>query len=164
MGPEDLHHQPDDGSPQDTLTANPGVNYQCPGPTNWCSAPRPGPGVGFAVGQTGKWAILKNIESNWGEIKLKRPARSIFSTIDDILAIDWLNHNVVVGGARSGKVLLGDTRIQESETALRLWAHEGIQHVRVLNSQRIVVGSLNDKVCTFVVLVAAEQTLAALAL
>lgn len=54
----------------------------------------------------------------------------------------------MLGGARSGKVLLDDTRVSGGEAALRLWAHKGIQHVRVLDSNKIVVGSLDNKVCT----------------
>jgi len=145
---EDFHGQPDDGSPRDIISADPGVVYRYPCPTNWCSAPRPGPGVGFAVGRTGQWAIFNETESNWGEMWLRTPARSIVSNREDILAINWLNHHVVVGGARSGKVLLDDTRVPGGEATLRLWAYEGIQHVRVLDSNKIVVGSSNNKVCT----------------
>jgi len=79
---------------------------------------------------------------------LRTPARSIVSNREDILAIDWLNHHVVVGGAKSGKILLDDTRVPGCEATLRLWAYEGIQHVRVLDSNKIVVGSSNNKVCT----------------
>lgn len=145
---EGFHRQPDDGSPRDIISADPGVVYRYVCPTNWCSAPRPGTGVGFAVGRTGQWAIFNETESNWGEMWLRTPARSIVSSRDDILAINWLNHHVVIGGARSGKVLLDDMRVSEGETALRLWAYEGIQHVRALDSNRIVVGSSSNKVCT----------------
>jgi len=117
---EDFHGQPGDGSPRDIISADPGVVYRYLCPTNWCSAPRPGPGVGFAVGRTGQWAIFNETESNWGEMWLRTQARSIVSNREDILAIDWLNHHVVVGGARSGKVLLDDTRVPGGEATLRL--------------------------------------------
>ena len=90
--------------------------------------------------------ILNDVEVSRGGVATKAPHRSLLSGKDDFLAVDWLDQNTVIGGARSGKVLLGDIRAPLGDFALRIRFHKGIQHVRSLDDNRIVIGALNSKV------------------
>ena len=146
VDPEVFHEQRGFGIAGSIISDNVNMNYRFEKPTNWCSAARPGPGVGFAIGRKGHWAILTNVEATSGHLSLIHASPSLLDSKDDILAVDWLNYNTVVGGARSGKVLLGDVRTHTGDFSLRIKADEGIQHVRTLDSNKIVVGSLNNKV------------------
>lgn len=147
--PDVLHTDFNYESSSGIISTHPDIiyDYGDSGCINWCSAPRPGYSADFAIGRTGHWAILNDQDDQWGAICRKTPPRSLLPKNDDILSVDWLDSNVVIGGARSGRVLLGDVRTTDGGTALRLLAHRGIQHVRALDSNRIVVAALENEVC-----------------
>ena len=146
---ENFYEERRQGFPPNVISSGPDIVYSERGSRNWCSAPRPGPGAGFVVGRTGHWAILTNMETYHGVIYKQIPHATLLPGNDDVLAVDWLNRDTAVGGTRSGRVLLGDVRSNEGDFALRIQAHRGVQHVRVLDSNRILVGALNNKVRTF---------------
>lgn len=146
--PELFHAETHDETPQDIPGGPFGLIFNLAGSRNWCSAARPGSAAGFAVGRTGHFAMLNDLENGGGHVSTKTPDPGLLSARDDILAVDWLNQNILVGGARSGKVLLGDIRTSGGEFGLRFQFHRGIQHVKTLDSNRIAVAALNSKVRT----------------
>ncbi len=127
-----------------------------------CASSRPGPHVGFAIGAAGQWDIINAADSamiSEGSNRWWKPGRDVIKPkraslgeilleeTDDILAVDWLNHDTVFGGTRSGKVLLADLREPDGEIVQKIVAHRGIQRVRTIDSNRLVVAALGNKVC-----------------
>ena len=64
--------------------------------------------------------------------------------ISDTIAVDWLDHNVVLSGCRNGQVRLWDTRTIGTSIPLR--HPSSITHARRLNESMIVVAGLKHQV------------------
>lgn len=62
----------------------------------------------------------------------------------DTLAVDWLDQNVVISGARNGQIRLWDTR--NNGTSTRMLHPSCTTHVRRLNEHMIVVAGLMHQV------------------
>ena len=68
----------------------------------------------------------------------------------DVLAVDWLNENVVLNGSRDGFLRLWDVRIPTLEgTSAPLKHPSTINHVRRLNENRIVVAGIKNKLSVY---------------
>ena len=126
----------------DTMIDHPAVNISVHTDI-WCSAARQQE-PGFAVGHTGCVNVITPQESGWDFSGFSRPRGSKLSRNDRVQAIDWLDHNTIVEGVRSGKVLLEDIRNRDS--AIRILTERGIHHVRTLNNNKIVVAGMRNQV------------------
>ncbi len=99
----------------------------------------------FAIGTARGTCLVAEAEAQW-----QWSASTTFSNIvgkgtrSDILAVSWLDANVVVNGSRDRKVLLWDTR-DPAGTALRFMAPSTISHVKALDANRILVAGIEDK-------------------
>lgn len=71
-------------------------------------------------------------------------ADEVCASATDILAVDWLDENVVVAGGRDGAVRLWDARSRGKST--RLQFPSCISHVKAVGGSRIVVAGLGDNV------------------
>ena len=142
MQPEDCQKQ-HSLNDLESLVDHPAVNISVDTDI-WCSAARPSD-PGFAVGLTGRMNVLFPRESGWDMSECRRSQRINLSKNDRIHAIDWLDSNVILQGIRTGKVLLMDLRSQCS--APRLQHPEGINYVRALDQNRIVVAGVKNRVC-----------------
>lgn len=71
-------------------------------------------------------------------------ADEVCASATDILAVDWLDENVVVAGGRDGAVPLWDARSRGKST--RLQFPSCISHVKAVGGSRIVVAGLEDNV------------------
>lgn len=71
-------------------------------------------------------------------------ADEVCASATDILAVDWLDENVVVAGGRDGTVRLWDARSRGKTT--RLQFPSCISQVKAINGSRVVVAGLQDNV------------------
>ena len=71
-------------------------------------------------------------------------ADEVCSSATDILAVDWLDENVVVAGGRDGGVRLWDARSRGQST--RLQFPSTISHVKAVGSSRVIVAGLKNNV------------------
>ena len=71
-------------------------------------------------------------------------ADEVCASATDILAVDWLDENVVVAGGRDGAVRLWDARSRGKIT--RLQFPSCISQVKAIKGSRVVVAGLQDNV------------------
>lgn len=74
-------------------------------------------------------------------------ADEVCASATDILAVDWLDENVVVAGGRDGAVRLWDARSHGKST--RLQFPSCISHVKAIGGSRIVVAGLENNVSLY---------------
>lgn len=111
--------------------------------TYWSSAAKPDLTVAeFVVGTSSGMFRMYISEGGW-----ESSSTGCFraQAHDDTLAVEWLNHNLIMGGQRDGLVRLWDTRSDGFNVRLR---HPTmVNHVRKLDEYRVVVAGLKNQVC-----------------
>ena len=77
--------------------------------------------------------------------------RSMGEKAVDVLDVDWLNENVVMSGCRDGSVRLWDVRSKSlaSGTSIPFVHPSAINYVRRINSNRIVVAGIENRMCVY---------------
>lgn len=117
------------------LKHNPNVTYRA-------STAHPDPGVtSFAVAGSQNAFILKESQGRWTtEVGARDP------DAPDVMAVDWLSPNVVIRGDSDGGVRLWDIRSHGESRANRIQHPSGINHVRRLDDNTIVVAGLESQV------------------
>ncbi len=109
----------------------------------WTSAAKPDmTSTMFVVGGNLGIVILTEREEGWlCDQHTQPPPRH------DVMSVDWLDRNTFIGGDRSGKVRLWDTRHQG--TSLRFVSPSSITHVKKMGAHSIVVaGNTASSVCS----------------
>ncbi|MCJ1276180.1 hypothetical protein MMC21_003985 [Puttea exsequens] len=68
----------------------------------------------------------------------------------DVLAVDWLDRNIVLNGFRDGTVRLWDTRATGMDAVSTRVKHGScVAHVRAINEHVIVVAGMHNRLCTY---------------
>jgi len=121
-----------DDSPPVVLESTTDTSY-------WASAARNSPTVGcFAVATTQGILLVEQNPDTWVQNR-----HADFKS-SDTLAVDWLDQNVVISGARNGQIRLWD--IRNNGTSTRMLHPSCTTHVRRLNEHMIVVAGLMHQV------------------
>ncbi|KAA6409998.1 MAG: hypothetical protein FRX48_06612 [Lasallia pustulata] len=106
--------------------------------TLWASAAQPSSSptsTKFAIGTSSSIMLVDEAQGSWS-------ADEVCASATDILAVDWLDENVVVAGGRDGTVRLWDARSRGKTT--RLQFPSCISQVKAINGSRVVVAGLQD--------------------
>lgn len=126
--------------------------------TFWASSPRPDPTTSdFAIATTYGSTLIVGSESSWSLHRTQRFERerlffdAAAARSSEVLAVDWLDANVLLNGCRDGAVRLWDTRFQGlAGTSQRIRHPTCINHVRRLGgANRIVVAGLQGRMAVY---------------
>ena len=116
--------------------------------TYWASAARPvSHRSDFALATSSGTRLIAEDQTGFSiERGMKfRPDREV-----DILAVDWLNENVVLNGSRDGFLRLWDVRINALAGSSTPLKHPTpINHVRNMNGNRIAVAGIKNTLCVY---------------
>ncbi|MCJ1224230.1 hypothetical protein MMC12_000874 [Toensbergia leucococca] len=116
--------------------------------TFWASAAKPhSASPAFALGSSWGMAVLNSNGRFLGDIIQSGFNTHDYDSIGDILTVDWLDENVVLGGARNGNVWLWDSRHKGKSQRLR--HPSGVCHVRKMDGAKVVVAGLQNKLQTY---------------
>ncbi|KAL2041738.1 hypothetical protein N7G274_005522 [Stereocaulon virgatum] len=125
----------------------------CPRITFWaCSANPDENRSGFAVATSDGTFLVEERETGYMILRQQSfgPNQVGQGRVTEILALDWLDSNVLLNGCREGMIRLWDVRIPGPEsTSLRLRHPSGVNHVRRVNENIIIVAGLYDQLCTY---------------
>ena len=116
--------------------------------TFWASAARPHPTISdFAVATGIGTLIVRENESSWDFDSIQKFAKDDLDAPSEVLAIDWLDQNILLNGFRDGKVRLWDVRTNGIDgTSLRICQPQCVAHVRKMNEYKVVVRGIEDQV------------------
>ena len=120
--------------------------------TFWAAAPGPEPTVpGFAIATSHGTALAAESQSSWSIQRLQNFKREDGDgASSEVLAVDWLDTNVVLSGCRDSTVTLWDTRASGGGATSRPVRHAScINHVRRLDGSRIVVAGLERRMASY---------------
>ena len=117
------------------LKHNPKVTYRA-------STAHPHHGVtSFAVAASQNAFILRASQGRWTtEVNGRDP------DAPEVIAVDWLSPNVVIRGGNDGAVRLWDIRSHGESRENRIQHPSGINHVRRIDDNTIVVAGLESQV------------------
>lgn len=123
-------------------------------PTNatfWASSSRPDPTISdFAIATTYGTVVVAQTQSSWSFGRLQTFESEDFDASSEVLAVDWLDTNILLNGCRDGTVRLWDARTHGSSgTSWRVKHQSCINHVRRLDANRIVVAGLERQMATY---------------
>ena len=140
---------------ESVLTSDVSVKFRASSPqTFWASSARPDEARSdFALATSEGTILVAENQTTWNcsssQSFENRHSRNAAAT-KEILAVDWLDMNVVLNGTREGTVFLWDVRTQGPEgTSLRLQHPSAINHVRKVNENAIIVAGIRDQLCTY---------------
>lgn len=123
-------------------------------PTNatfWASSSRPDPTISdFAIATTYGTVVVAQTQSSWSFGRIQTFGFEDFDASSEVLAVDWLDTNILLNGCRDGTVRLWDARTHGSSgTSWRVKHRSCINHVRRLDANRIVVAGLQRQMATY---------------
>ncbi len=112
--------------------------------SNWASSARPCCSTSDFALATDMGVVL--ITQRGGDI----PLMSTLETHTTVLAVDWLDQNILIGGCRNGHVLLWDTRTTGRHATENRFLHPScVGHVKRVNENRIAVAGLSNRLCIY---------------
>ena len=119
--------------------------------TIWASSPRPDPTTStFAIATSYGAATVAESQSSWSFDRVQTFKSEAFDASSEVLALDWLDTNILLNGCRDGTVRLWDARTSgASGTSWRAKHQSCINHVRKLDGNRIVVAGLERQMATY---------------
>lgn len=119
--------------------------------TIWASSPRPDPTTStFAIATSYGAATVAESQSSWSFDRVQTFKSEALDASSEVLALDWLDTNILLNGCRDGTVRLWDTRTSgASGTSWRVRHQSCINHVRKLDANRIVVAGLERQLATY---------------
>ena len=125
----------------------------CPHTTLWASSAHPDESRSdFAVATSDGTFLVEETETGYmiSRHQWFSPNKSGQVLATEILALDWLDSNVLLNGCREGTIRLWDVRTSGPEsTSLRIRHPSSVNHVRRVNENIIVVAGLQDQLCTY---------------
>ena len=119
--------------------------------TIWASSPRPDPTISaFAIATSYGTATVAESQSSWSFHRVQTFNTEDVGASSEVLALDWLDTNILLNGCRDGIVRLWDARTSgASGTSWRVKHRSCINHVRKLDANRIVVAGLERRMATY---------------
>ena len=122
-----------------------------PNATFWASSPRPDPTVSdFALATTNGTVIVAESQSSWSFDRIQTFKHEASDAGPEVLAVDWLDANVLLNGCRDGTVRLWDARARGAEgTRSRVRHPSCVNHVRRLDAHRVVVAGLRRQMAAY---------------
>lgn len=119
--------------------------------TFWASSPRPDTTVSvFAVATSNGTGLVEEQQSNWSSNRIQTFKTGDLDASSEVLAVDWLDRNVLLNGCRDGTVRLWDVRTRDvSGISWRVRHPSCINHVRKLDANRIVVAGLEGRMAVY---------------
>ncbi|KAL9066285.1 MAG: hypothetical protein Q9161_007661 [Pseudevernia consocians] len=119
--------------------------------TFWASSARPDPTISdFAMATTYGTVIVAESQSSWSFDRIQTFKNEDFDASSEVLAVDWLDTNILLNGCRDGTVRLWDARTcGPSGTSWRVKHQSCINHVRRLDANRLVVAGLERRMATY---------------
>lgn len=110
----------------------------------WASSPNPYASEPIIAVTSGS-GILR---VNWREGSWEGSQEELLEKLEEVTAVDWLNQNTVLAGARNGKTVLWDTRSKGKDAHSNpIWHPSRVCHLRALDHNRILIAGTEDKVC-----------------
>lgn len=145
-------HERDADPPSYTSDVSTGLRSKM-NATLWASSPRPDPTISeFAVASTLGTIIVAEAQSSWSfdRIQTFKHSHEVFDASSEVLAVDWLDRNVLLNGCRDATVRLWDARTYGAGgTSWRVKHRSCINHVRKLDANRIVVAGLERQMAAY---------------
>ena len=123
--------------------------------TFWSSSARPDtPTSDFAIATTHGTVIVAESQSSWSSNRLQafKSEDSNERRSSEVLAVDWLDRNILLNGCRDGTVRLWDVRTDggASGTSWRVRHPACINHIRKMGDvSRIVVAGLEGRMAGY---------------
>lgn len=123
--------------------------------TFWASSPRPCTDRSdFALATSSGTILVAEESASWSfERQMgfrKHRSAAAGERGVEIVAVDWLDENVVISGGRDGAVRLWDVRIKSlAGTSAPLVHSSAINHVRKINGNRIVVAGIENRMAIY---------------
>lgn len=123
--------------------------------TFWASSARPDATTSdFAIATTHGTVIVAESQSSWSSDRLQtfKFGDSNEPRSSEVLAVDWLDKNILLNGCRDGTVRLWDVRTDggASGTSRRVRHPACINHVRKMgDANRIVVAGLEGRMAVY---------------
>lgn len=118
--------------------------------TFWASSSRPDPAISeFALATTRGTIIVAESQSSWSFDRIQTFNNDIDAS-SEVLAVDWLDTNILLNGCRDGTVRLWDARTRGvSGTSWRVRHPSCVNHVRKVDANRIVVAGLERQMAAY---------------
>ena len=119
--------------------------------TFWASSSRPDPTISdFAIATTCGTVIVAESQSSWTFDRIQTFKSEDPDASPEVLAVDWLDTNVLLNGCRDGTVRLWDARTcGASGTSWRVKHQSCINHVRRVDANRIVAAGLERQMAAY---------------
>lgn len=119
--------------------------------TFWASSSRPDPTISdFAIATTCGTVIVAESQSSWTFDRIQTFKYEEPDASPEVLAVDWLDTNVLLNGCRDGTVRLWDARTcGASGTNWRVKHQSCINHVRRVDANRIVAAGLDRQMAAY---------------
>lgn len=119
--------------------------------TFWAASARPDPTMSdFAIATTYGTVMVAESQSSWSFDRIQTFKREGFDASSEVLAVDWLDGNVLLNGCRDGTVRLWDVRTCEpSGTSWRIRHPSCVNHVRKVDRNRVVVAGLERQMAVY---------------
>ena len=143
-------HEWDPGSPSYTSDVSTVIRSST-NATFWASSSRPDPTISeFAIATTHGTLIVAEAQSSWSFDRIQNFKHEGLDASPEVLAVDWLDTNILLNGCRDGTVRLWDARTNGiGGTSWRVKHQSCINHVRRLDASRIVVAGLERQMATY---------------
>lgn len=143
-------HEQDNDPPSYTSDVSTVIRSQM-NATFWASSSRPDPTISdFAIATTYGTVIVAESQSSWSFDRIQTFKYEDFDASSEVLAVDWLDTNILLNGCRDGTVRLWDSRTHgASGTSWRVKHQSCINHVRRMDANRIVVAGLERRMAVY---------------
>lgn len=121
--------------------------------TFWASSARPDPTISdFAIATSYGTVLVAEAQSSWSfdRVQTFKSDDDDFDASSEVLAVDWLDANILLNGCRDGTVKLWDARTcGAGGTSWRIKHPSCVNHVRKLDANRIVVAGLEKQMAVY---------------
>lgn len=119
--------------------------------TFWAASARPETTISdFAIATTHGTVLVAERQSSWSFDRIQAFECEDLQASSEVLAVDWLDTNVLLNGCRDGTVRLWDARTHgTSGTSWRVKHPSCINHVRKVDRNRIVVAGLERQMAAY---------------
>lgn len=120
--------------------------------TFWASSSRPDATISdFAIATTHGTVIVAEAQSSWSFDRIQTFLKHDgLDASPEVLAVDWLDTNILLNGCRDGTVRLWDARTcGTGGTSWRVKHRSCVNHVRRLDANRIVVAGLERQMAAY---------------
>lgn len=119
--------------------------------TFWAASARPDATISdFAIATTHGTVIVAESQSSWSFDRIQTFKCESIEASSEVLAVDWLDSNVLLNGCRDGTVRLWDVRTDDaSGTSWRIKHPSCVNHVRKVDRNRIVVAGLERQMAVY---------------